>query len=128
MAVSDSKLISVVAGTTFAEAALYTGVVLNTSGHAVVPATTDVTGLVIGTLYGVTSTTGSAGVQAVEVGVGPVLKVQMAASTLSAGNTVGFSTAGLGIAPTTDAATFGVIQVGSSGGAGRIATVVRTGN
>ena len=128
MAVSDSKLISVVAGTTFAESDLYTGVTVNSSGHAVIPNTTDVTGRVIGTLYGVTSSTSAAGVQAVEVGVGPVLKVQMAASTLAAGDTLGFSTAGLGIAPTTDAATFGMIEIGSSGAAARVFTVIRTGN
>jgi hypothetical protein len=128
MATSDSKKISVIAGTTFAESALYTGVTLNATGHAIIPDTTDVTGLVIGTLYGVTSTTNAAGSQAVEIGVGPKIKVQMAASTLAAGDTVGFSTLGLGIAPTTDAAIFGIIQQGSSGGAGRLFTVIRTGN
>ena len=128
MAASDSKLISVIAGATFAESALYSGVTLNSSGHAVLPETTDVTGLIIGTLYGVTSTTSAAGSQAVNVGVGPVLKVQMAASTRAAGDTIGFSTAGLGIAPTTDAATFGMIQLGSSGAAARVFTVIRTGN
>lgn len=126
MAVSDSKLISVVAGATFAESDLYKGVVLNSSGHATLPDTTDTTDQIIGTLYGVTSTTSAAGSQAVEVGVGPVVKVNMAASTLSAGDTVGFSTAGQGIAPTTDSEVFGQIQYGSSGSAGRIVSVVRS--
>lgn len=128
MAASDSKQISVVAGTTFASTALYTGVTLNSSGHAVIPNTTDVTGRIIGTLYGVTSTTNGAGSQAVEIGIGPKLKVQMAASTQAAGDTVGFSTLGLGIVPTTDAPTYGMIQQGSSGAAGRVFTVIRTGN
>ena len=128
MATSDSKKISVVAGTTFAESQLYTGVTLNSSGHAVIPDTTDTTGRIVGTLYGVTSTTNAAGSQAVEVGVGPKLKVQMGASTMSAGDSIGFSTAGLGIVPTTDAPIYGVIEQGSSGGAGRFFTVVRTGN
>lgn len=128
MAASDSKQITVVAGTTFAVSALYTGVTLNSSGHAVIPNTTDITGTIIGTLYGVTSTTNAAGSQAVQIGIGPKLKVQMASNTLSAGNTVSFSTLGLGIAPTTDAATYGMIEQGSSGGAGRVHTVIRTGN
>ena len=128
MATSDSKKISVIAGTTFAESDLYTGVTLNSSGHAVLPDTTDVQGRIIGTLYGVTSTTNAAGSQAVEIGIGPKLKVQMTASTMAAGDSVGFSTLGLGIVPTTDAPVYGVIQQGSSGGAGRFFTVIRTGN
>jgi hypothetical protein len=115
-----------VAGTTFSTGDLYKGVVINSSGHVVVPATTDVSGLVIGTLYSNTATTGGAGVEAVTVGLGPIIKVNMAASTLAAGGSVGFSTDGLGIAPTTDATIWGVIAQGSSGSAGRIATVVRT--
>jgi hypothetical protein len=125
MAYSDSKLISIIAGATFAESNLYSGVVIDSSGHAVLPNTTDTSALVVGTLYGVTSTTSAAGVQAVEVGVGPIVKVQMAASTRAAGQTIGFSTDGLGIAPTTDATQWGIILTGSSGGAGRIATVLR---
>jgi len=128
MAVTDGKLITLVAGTTFASTDKYKGVVVNSSGHAVVPATTDVTGLVIGTLYQETGSTSAAGVEAVTVGHGPIIKVNMAASTLAAGDSIGFSTAGLGIAPTTDGAAFGTIVAGSSGAAGRIVTVIRTGN
>lgn len=126
MAVSDSKLISAVAGATFAESDLYKGVTLNSSGHAALPTTTDTADRIVGTLYGVTSTTSAAGSQAVEIGVGPLVKVNMSASTLSAGDTVGFSTAGLGIAPTTDSEVFGIIQHGSSGGAGRVVSVLRS--
>lgn len=128
MAVTDAKQISLVAGTTFASTDKYKGVTVNSSGHAVVPGTTDTAGVIIGTLYTDTATTAAAGVAAVSVGYGPVVKVNMAASTLAAGDTVGFSTAGFGIAPTTDAPTWGVIVAGSSGAAGRIVTVIRTGD
>jgi hypothetical protein len=128
MAISDAKQISITAGTTFAEAALYSGVTLDSSGNAVLPNTTDTSGTIIGTLYGVTSTTNSNGSQAVPVGYGPIVKVQMAASTLAAGDLVGFSTAGLGIAPTTDAVAWGIIYSGSSGAAGRVVSVIRTGD
>jgi len=128
MAVTDAKIISLVAGTTFASTDKYKGVTANASGHAVVPSATDVSGTIIGTLYTETGSTSGAGVEAVSVGYGPVVKVRMAASTLAAGDTVGFSTLGLGIAPTTDAATFGVIISGASGAAARVVTVVRTGD
>ena len=88
--------------------------------------TTDVSGLVVGTLYTETATTSAAGVEAVSVGIGPIVKVNMAASTLATGGKVAFSTGGQGIAPTTDATQWGVIAAGSSGSAGRIATVHKT--
>lgn len=123
MAYSESPtVISMVAGATFSTADLYKGLVVNSSGYVTLPDTTgDVT--VIGTLYGVTSTTASTGVQAVPVATAGVVKVQMAASTLAAGGIVAFSTAGLGIAPTTDAYRFGIIVNGSSGAAGRVHSV-----
>ncbi len=124
MAYSESPtVISMVAGATFSTADLYKFVVVNTSGMVVLPNTT---GNVypIGTLYGVTSTTSSTGVQAVPVATAGVVKVQMAASTAADGNFVGSSTAGLGIAPTTDAYTFGIIVNGSSGAAGRVHSVL----
>jgi len=125
MAVSESATVaSYTAGSTFSTGDLYKGLVLNSSGHVVVPNTTgNVLG--VGTLYGRTSTTSAAGDQSVPVGTDGDIKLQMAASTLSAGNFVGLSTAGLGIAPTTDAYTFGVIKYGSSGAAGRVHTVTR---
>lgn len=126
MAYSESAtIISMVAGATFSTSDLYKGLVVNSSGHVVVPNTTgDVS--CIGTLYGRTSTTSAAGSQAVPVGVAGVVKVQMAASTLAAGNNIGFSTAGLGQAPSTDAYRFGTIVSGSSGAAGRIVSVLVT--
>ncbi len=123
MSYSESaRIVSVVAGTTFAAGDLYKFVVVNSSGHVVVP---DTTGNVLpfGVLYGRTSTTSAAGAQAVPVAIDGVAKVQMAASTLVAGAFIGSSTAGLGVAPTTDAYTAGQIVSGSSGTAGRINTV-----
>lgn len=123
MAYSESAdIVSQVAGTTFAATDLYKFVVVNSSGHVVVPNTTGNV-LPFGTLYGRTSTTSAAGSQAVPVAIGGIVKVNMAASTLSAGDYVAASTAGLGIAPTTDAYTAGQIVSGSSGGAGRIVSV-----
>lgn len=117
---------SYVAGTTFSTGDLYKGMIVNSSGHVIVPGSTVVDETVIGTLYSNTATTAGAGVEAVTVALGPVVKVRMAASTLSAGNTVAFSTAGLGIAPTTDNPQWGIIEHGSSGAINRIVTVVRT--
>jgi len=91
-----------------------------TVGHVILPNTTGNT-LPLGTLYGVTSTTNVG--QAVPVAIGGIVKVQMAASTLSAGSYVASSTAGLGIAPTTDSYVAGQIVSGSSGAAGRIVSV-----
>ena len=128
MAFTDAKLISIIAGTTFASTDRYKGVTVNSSGHAVLPNTTDVGGTIIGTLYEETGSTSAAGVQAVTVGHGPIVKVNLASSTSHAGNIIGFSTLGVGIAPTTDAPAFRIILNGSSGGAGRIVTVIRTGD
>lgn len=128
MAVSDAPQFSAVAGATFASTDVYKGLTLNSSGHAVLPDSTDVQGRIIGVLYAQTATTSAAGVEVVPYANGGLMKVRMAASTLSAGDSVGFSTAGLGIAPTTDAPTYGVIQYGSSGAAGRVVSIVKTGN
>ena len=128
MAISDSKLISLVAGATFAEADLYRAVGVDSSGNAVLY--NDALGAtggvgVIGTLYSVTSTTASAGNEAVSIGVGPVLKAFMSGSTLAAGNIITFATQdGHVIVAATNEA-FGVISVGSSGDTGRIASVIR---
>lgn len=127
MAYTDAKLISIVAGATFPSTNQYKGVVVDSSGHAVLPNSTAAQGRVIGTIYGLTSTTSAAGVEAISVGYGPVVKVNMAASTLAAGDSISFSTAGVGVAPSTnDLQPWGIIIDGSSGGAGRIVTVVRT--
>ncbi len=121
MAYSETaQIVSIVSGATFSSGDLYKLVDLNGSGQAVLGFTTGNI-LPTGSLYGYTSTT-SAG-EAVPVAIGGIAKVQMAASTLAAGDFIASSTAGLGIAPTTDAYTCGQIVSGSSGAAGRIATV-----
>ena len=48
----------------------------------------------------------------------------MAASTLGAGNLVAASSVGLGISPTSDAQSVGVIVYGSSGSTGRLCSVL----
>jgi hypothetical protein len=126
MAISDSKVISMVAGATFAEGSLYQAVGVNSSGHAILYG--DALGAtggqgVVGTLYSVTSTTASAGNEAVSIGVGPLVKVFMAGSTSAAGNLITFATAdGHGIPATTNPP-YGIVIVGSSGTTGRIFTV-----
>lgn len=117
---------SAVAGATFSTSDLYKGVVIDSSGHAVLTNTTDTANLVVGSLYSITSTTDAAGSQPVTIAHGPVVKVRLAGSTRAAGQTIGFSTDGMGIAPTTDSGTFGVILEGSSGSTGRIVSVIRT--
>lgn len=117
---------SLVAGATFSTSDLYKAVTVDSSGHAVILDTTDVSNSVIGTLYSVTPTTGGAGSEAVTVGYGPIVKAQAAASTLAAGDIIAWSTAGLVAAATTDSDAWGVVAVGSSGAAGRIFSVIRT--
>ncbi len=129
MAISDSKQISLVAGATFAEADLYRAVGVDSSGHAVLySAALGATGGkgVIGTLYSVTSTTASAGNEAVSVGVGPIVKAFMSGSTLAAGNLVTFSSDDGHVVVATTNEPFGVILVGTSGDTGRIASVIRS--
>ena len=52
-----------------------------------------------------------------------VTQFRMAASTLSAGDFIGTSTNGIGIAPTSDSPRIGQILYGSSGAAGRLVTI-----
>lgn len=125
MAIDQSRItFSMTAGATFSNSDLDKFISVNSSGHAVIGATT-AAGNVVGTLLSVTGTTAGAGVEVVTVGalIG-LWNLHMAASTLSAGNTVAASSNGLGIAPTTDQAQIGVIVTGSSGAAARKNTVV----
>lgn len=124
---SETIKVNMIAGATFTTADLYKGVFVNSSGHAVVTQASTNT-LAVGTLYSVTATTNGNGVEAVAVGWGPVVKLRMAGSTAAAGNTVSVSTAGRGIAPSTDTHLFGYIISGSSGTTGRVVTVLRTGS
>jgi len=122
-----ATIVSIVAGATFSSGDLYKFVVVDSSGNVVLPNTTGNV-LPIGSLYGRTATTASAGSQAVPVAISGVAKVQMSVSTLAAGDFVGAGDSGstnigFGIAPTTDAYTAGQIVSGSSGARGRIVSV-----
>ena len=124
MAVSDSKLISLQSGTTFAEADLYKAVGVSATGGAVLYGTAaGATGGkgVIGTLYGITSTTNAG--QAVEIGVGPIVKAFAAASTAHGGNIMTWATADSHLVAATTNQPYGIIVHGSSGDTGRIVSV-----
>lgn len=112
-----------IAGTTFAKTDLYKFVFVSASGQAVVTSTTSASNAV-GTLHSVTNSTAGAGTESVAVyplvGKGPL---RLVSSTAHAGNTVAPSSAGYGIAPSTDGSQVGIIVSGTSGAAGRIATV-----
>jgi hypothetical protein len=58
------------------------------------------------------------------VAVSGVSQLRMAASTLAAGDLVAGSSLGLGVAPSSDANQQGQIIYGSSGGAGRLVSVL----
>lgn len=112
--------VSMTAATTFASTDVYKFMVLD--GASVILPNTTGNVLPFGVLQGRTSTT-STDAEVVPVGINGVSKVRMAASTLAAGDFVGSSTAGLGIAPTTDGYVAGQIVAGSSGAAGRVVSV-----
>jgi len=121
----DTSIISFVAGSTFSSTSLYKFVCIDSSGHVVDPNSTN-TANAIGTLYGYTSTTSAAGVEAVPVAVDGLIKVQCAASTISLGQAIAASSAGLGAVPSTDHPGFGFVVSGSSGAAGHVVTVLKT--
>jgi len=120
----DAQVITGIAGSTFPASALYKAVVFATAGGAVKLVSSTADTWADGVLYSITSTTSSTGSQAVAVAVGGVVKLQMAASTIAAGNYVAINASGLGAAPSTDAYVFGRVIAGSSGSAGRIASVL----
>ncbi len=125
MAVSQSQpTFTLVAGATFTNSDLYKFVAVNSSGHAVINDSTN-SANVVGTLCEPNYSTSGAGSEAVTIGalVGKG-KVRMGGSTSHQGNTVAASSAGFGIAPSTDGLQLGIIAVGSSGTTGRVATVV----
>ncbi len=124
MAISDSKLISLPSGSTFAEADLYRAVGVSSTGGAVLySAAAGATGGVgvVGTLYGITSTTNAG--QAVEIGVGPIVKAFAAGSTAHAGNIMAFATQDAHLIAATTNEAYGIIVDGSSGTTGRIVSV-----
>lgn len=125
MAVSQAQpQFSLTAGATFANTDLYKFLQVNSSGHAVISDSTNSAG-VVGTLLEPTYSTSGAGTEAVTVGalVGKG-KVRMGGSTSHQGNTIAASSAGFGIAPSTDGLQLGIIVSGSSGSTGRVATAV----
>ena len=127
MAWDNTQIISLPAGTTFAESDLYKAVEVSSTGGAIRYGTGGSTGGGgwIGTLYSVTSTTNAG--EAVQIGVGPVIKVFAAKSTASYGNLLTASTAdGHFEAPgsSDDSARLVNIVGGSSGSTGRILTGV----
>jgi len=119
----SAQKVSVVAGATFSTGDYGKGCVLNSNGHVVLPNTTGNV-LPFGVILEATASTSSTGSQAIAIGVGGVVPVRMAASTIAAGGFVGFSTAGLGQAPSSDAYTFGIVKSGSSGAVNRILPVL----
>lgn len=124
----DPVKFSAVAGATFSTSDLYKGVTIDSSGNAVLyhngAGTTGGKG-VVGTLYSVTSTTDSAGSEAVTLAHGPVVKGFMSGSTLAAGDLVTFSTDDSHLVAATTNEPFGQILAGSSGSTGRIVSVIR---
>lgn len=124
----DPVKFSAVAGATFSTSDLYKGVTIDSSGHAVLyhngAGTTGGKG-VAGTLYSVTSTTDSAGSEAVTIAQSGVLKGFMSGSTLAAGDLVTFSTDDSHLVAATTNEPFGQILAGSSGSTGRIVSVIR---
>lgn len=124
MAWDNTIKISLPAGTTFAESDLYKAVGVSSTGGAVLyhtaAAATGGRG-VIGTLYGVTSTTNAG--QAVEIGVGPVVKAFAAKSTEAVGNIVTWATQDSHLIAGTTNEPYGVVVGGSSGSTGRILSV-----
>lgn len=123
MAYSEKPvLISLTAGTTFADGDLYKFVDIDAQGHAIIMDTTG-NNLAAGVLYGRTATT-STEAEVVPVAIGGVVKVRLAASTMAVGNWVAASSAGLGVAPSTDGYVMGKLVAGTSGTTGRIASML----
>ena len=127
MAFDNTQIISVPAGTTFAETDLYKAVEVSSTGGAIIYGTGGSTGGKgwIGTLYSVTATTNAG--EAVQVGVGPVIKLFAAGSTASFGNTLTAATEDghfVAAGATDEGARLVSIIGGSSGTTGRILTGV----
>ena len=118
----NQPTVDLVAGTTFAVTDLHKFVTLSTNGQVLIGATTG-TGIV-GTLLSITATTAGATSDVVTVGLlSGIGKVRMPATTEHAGSMIAASSAGLGIAPTTNHVQLGQMVQGSSGTA-RVASVL----
>lgn len=120
MAVSQSQpTFTLLAATTLDNADLYKFVRVDTAGAATVVGTTNAIN-VVGTLLSEAPSVGTPVTVGALAGIGAV---RLAASTEAAGGTIAASSAGLGVAPTSNALQLGTIVVGSSGTAGRIVQV-----
>ena len=123
MAFSNSQpKYPLVAATTFAATDLYKFVELTTDAQVTIGATTSPH--IVGTLLSMTATTNGAGQSVTVGGLSGIGKVFMAGSTRDAGQTVAASSAGFGVAPTTNQAAYGIALEGSSGSTGRIFPVL----
>jgi hypothetical protein len=126
MAYSDDVfLISRVAETTVSSTALYriaweseTGVIVGD------PATTGKGGIFAGICYGYTHSTSTAALERIPIAVGGVAKVAFISSTVAAGNFVCASSNGWGMAASTKGTLIGRVVDGTSGGAGKVRSVL----
>lgn len=116
-----AKIVSLTAGTTFADTDLYKFVDLDTDGNVIISVSTN-NSLPIGVLYSRTATT-STDSEKVDVAYAGVVKVRMAGSTRAAGDWVTASSAGLGAVGSSNRYVVGKLVVGTSGTTGRIATM-----
>ena len=123
MAFAESQTnVSLIAESTFASGDLYKFVTIGAAGRVSIGASTS--GTAYGTLLSQTHSTSTGANEVVTVGLlDGIGKVYMAGSTLAAGDAIGASSNGFGIAPTTNSAQLGIIVDGSSGSTGRVVSV-----
>lgn len=124
MAFSESQTkVTLIAESTFASSDLYKFVEIGDAGRVSIGASTSA-GAVYGTLLSQTYSTSTGANEAVTIGtLTGIGKVRMAGSTLAAGDSISASSAGMGVAASTDGLILGRIIDGSSGSTGRIVSV-----
>jgi hypothetical protein len=126
MAYSEAPvLISVKAATTFTSTSLYRPAYWATSGGVSVgdPGSTSIAAKPAGIAYSYTKTT-TTDAEPIQLAVSGVVKVKCAATTVTVGELLGFSSNGWGCTPTTNHFVIGRVLAGSSGGAGHVKTVL----
>lgn len=126
MAYSEAPvLITVKAATTFTSTSLYRPAYWASSGGVSVgdPGSTSVSFKPAGIAYSYTKTT-TTDAEAISLAVDGVVKVKCAATTVTVGELLGYSSNGWGCTPTTNHMVVGRVLAGSSGGAGHIKTVL----
>lgn len=128
MAYSESQpTVSLIAETTFAATDLYKFLQISTATARVSIVESTAPNFVVGTLLSQTYSTSTGANESVTVGLlSGIGKVYMVASTLSAGAPIGCSTNGFGViaSASTDTQQLGFSVEGSSGGTGRIHSVL----